>query len=812
MMQFTKKKNVIKRTTFDTLKNNSNSTYSIINKKTSISFAFNPDSKVGVFYAELGKIQPVQNKADKTHEEKSREKDPGFLIYAGTPNTMNLQHIHGKSGVLTNQNNSQDPNKENTLTRPHTSSSSSSKHTTTQPRQRRVHDQVTQDLHEMVASYQQYNSRIPFSGSTNTRPSTTTIESMKQLNAMRELTNHYVQQKKERDKAAQPGILETSHLDVDPVDKQNILQEITRSVNQVREDMKREIQEVVNKIQALRTEPVQNPEVVQKQVLDNCILQIKDHIKEQRLSEIRDIETSIKTQFDEYFHVTDSVTGKTVIETQVEDIVERTIKQLNDQDTISSPNSHKSMDEDDDVSLGDMSVRYEQIYGSGASQSNNSIQQSIMNSRKSINPQAESNVSHIDEMNMGDLYGGHAGASVSSSSSSTSSFGNMIHYDNNALRALTDKKWIPFGKGIADTVMDMYVEPLTQKLYITGLFQYADDTPVQNIAAYDIQSKTWTSMGEGINNLGVCLAMDVENRILYVGGIFSAVGGTPGKPVNNIVGYNLKSGIWESLGEGLNSECSVLSYNPANKKLYVGGNFTKIGDQDISYVGVYDTQAKTWSALSENTLNGPCKAICLDDTVQELFVGGIFTEVGDYIIYYVASVNLVTGEWSELSGGLRGHCNCMCLHPSHKKLYVGGTFQSVGDIDNAVEAHHIAEFDLETRIWDGMAGGVNGICQTMMYNRQENTLFVGGSFTEIMHDKTKVNYIVKYDTIQKKWSPLDNYFDPRNEPSTPMIGFDGPCKTIAMDDKSMYFGGGFSQSGTSSAKSIVRYLTTRMKI
>ena len=792
-MQFTKKKNVIKRTTVESLKHNTNSKYSILNKKTSISFAFNPESNVGGFYAELKKVQPVQD--IKTHEDKSRAKDPSFTTDVGAPNTITINDLYGKSNVLSQpQGSSSKP-----------SSKPSTQRSSAAPQSRRVQDQVTSDLYQMMQSYQQYNSRIPFSGSANTRPNAETFDSMKQLSAIRDLTNHYVQQKKEREKSEGSSHISANGVSVpiSDIDKQSVLQEITRSVNQVREDMKKEINEIVTKIQALRPEPVQNAELVQKEVLEHCISQIKEHIKEQRLSELHDIEASIKNQFDEYFHIADSVTGKTVIETQVEDIVEKTIKQLNDQDTISTPNSHKSMDEDD-FSIGDMSVRYEQIYG-GSEPAQTSIQQSIMNRRKSINPQAESNLSQQDEIDMGDIYGSH----------NENSFGGTMQYDNNALRALTDRKWIPFGKGIADTVMDMYVDPLTQKLYITGLFQYVDDTPVQNIACYDIQTKKWENVGEGINNLGVCITMDVDNQILYVGGIFSAVGGngTSAKKANNIVAYHLNKGYWESLGDGLNSECSVLCYNPINKKLYVGGNFTKIGEESIAYVGVYDTHEKTWSRLSDHTLNGPCKAICLDEEVQELFVGGIFTEVGEYIIYYVASMNLVTGEWSELSGGLRGHCNCMCLHPSNKKLYVGGTFQSVGDIDNAVEAHHIAEFDLETRLWDGMAGGVNGICQTIMYNRQENSLFVGGSFTETIVGKTKVNYIVKYDTIQAKWCALDNYFDPRNESNNPPIGLNGPCKTIAMDDKSMFFGGGFSQSGSaSSAKSIVRYLTSRMKL
>jgi hypothetical protein len=321
--------------------------------------------------------------------------------------------------------------------------------------------------------------------------------------------------------------------------------------------------------------------------------------------------------------------------------------------------------------------------------------------------------------------------------------------------------------------------------------------------------------------------MDIENQILYIGGLFSQAGGVEsdskvtscdGITANNIVSYNLLTNEWESLGEGLNSECCVLCYNPVNKKLYAGGTFTKIGDKDIPYVGVYNTVNKEWSALSEHELNGPCRSMVLDEEVQELFLGGIFNEVGEYIIYYVASVNLDSGEWSELSGGLQGHCNCLCLHPNRRILYVGGTFQSVGYIENRIDAHHVAAFDLESREWSSMSGGVNGVCQTMMYSRQDNCLYVGGSFKKVisenyyndLKDAAVVNHIVKYDTVKKEWIHLDNLFDTKNDKEN-KIGLDGPCKTMAMDDKSIYLGGNFKEAGTVHANSIVRYMNVRMK-
>ena len=239
---------------------------------------------------------------------------------------------------------------------------------------------------------------------------------------------------------------------------------------------------------------------------------------------------------------------------------------------------------------------------------------------------------------------------------------------------------------------------------------------------------------------------------------------------------------------------------------------------------MYDTVHKKWSSLSSDKLNGPCRAICLDEELQELFLGGVFHEVGDYIIYYVASINLRTGEWSELSGGLQGHCNSLCLHPNGKMLYVGGTFETVGYVENPVEARHVAAFDLESRSWKSLGKGVNGVCHSLLYNRQENSVYVGGSFTSVYveedcnsnknknkNNNLTVNHIAKFETITETWSVLTNHFDPRNDGEIENVGLDGNCKTIAMDDTSMYFGGGFKQAGSATANGLTRFLNVRMK-
>lgn len=620
----------------------------------------------------------------------------------------------------------------------------------------------------------------------------------------------------------------------DKTELQKVFSRELKEVKEMIESKLKTVQEsllsrVETKIQSIRKSNVEELSKIkqwisteQKNILEKCskLIEMKtmekwstqeeriaglEKEKENQSLENVNIEDIVRTQYEEIFCTVDETNGKTQLEIQIEDIVERVVKQYADNELNGeSPRTEETSE----------TVQYENVYSTkdNIDSRSLSIQTNIMNSRKSLNPQAN----HESDYHIGDFYG--PGPSMDGIR------GKSMFV--NELRNYTDKKWLPFGKGISETVMNICVDTLNQKVFVTGSFTTVDTISVQNIAMYDIVTKEWSSLGGGgINGLGVCMCLDHEHQILYVGGIFTIVQDTTTPKqkgnVQNIAAYNLKENRWIPIPNGkLNGECGVLLYNPVDSKLYVGGTFTKIGEADIPYIGVYNTVDKTWSSLSDHELNGPCRAICLDEELQELFVGGVFHEVGDYIIYYVASINLRTGEWSELAGGLQGHCNSLCLHPNGKVLYVGGTFESVGYSDSPVQAHHVAAFDLETRIWSDMQGGVNGICYDLLYNRQDNSVYVGGSFEAVCEVKDiseesngncTVNRVAKFDTIQQKWIALTNHFDPRNNNENEKIGLDGNCKTIAMDDTSMYFGGGFKIAGSSQATGIVRYLNVRLK-
>ena len=506
---------------------------------------------------------------------------------------------------------------------------------------------------------------------------------------------------------------------------------------------------------------------------------------QKQIDEIRDaafIETCVENYWSKLVSETEETAAARTQNMEI--IIERIVKRYVEKD-------HSVAD-----SVEDHSLQYDEMYSGSEFQSienTNPIIDHIMNGKQQ--PKIEE-----EDIYMDDVY------------QKQSETFNIVHHVNE-LRSSADKKWVPFGKGVGNTVMDMYVDPETKKIYITGLFEQVDNVAANNIASYDITRKKWEHVGNGINNLGVCLAMDLENQILYIGGIFNSVDLEPNAlAANNIVSYNLFKNEWETLGEGFNAECACLCFDNEHKILYAGGAFTKIGDENISYVAFYDRVQNKWFPLSDEVLNGPCRTMCMDTESRELFLGGVFTEIGEYMYYYVASFDTRSKEWTELCGGLQGNCNCLCLNSDAKILYVGGTFDSVGSEENRIESRHVASYHLENHEWSPLAQGLDGVCHTMIYNAEQKCLIIGGAFTHVVDSNLVVNHVVKYDTVENVWLPFDNFFDSNNAQKKDNIGLDGNCNSLCMDENAYYMCGTFKKAGTVHANSIVKYLHHKVKL
>jgi hypothetical protein len=131
------------------------------------------------------------------------------------------------------------------------------------------------------------------------------------------------------------------------------------------------------------------------------------------------------------------------------------------------------------------------------------------------------------------------------------------------------------------------------KLVVGGLFEKSDRRVVNNVTTFD--GTKFSGLGKGVD--GTCKGLASDGKIMYVAGDFTVVNkGTDGAGEIKSPRIAKWDGLkWVSLGDQT-VDRQVFCATTKDGKLYIGGNFTKVGGTiDTKGVAVYD--GKKWSAL-----------------------------------------------------------------------------------------------------------------------------------------------------------------------------------------------------------------------
>jgi hypothetical protein len=213
---------------------------------------------------------------------------------------------------------------------------------------------------------------------------------------------------------------------------------------------------------------------------------------------------------------------------------------------------------------------------------------------------------------------------------------------------------------------------------------------INNIARWN--GTTWNALGSGFTNgvNGVVNALLLApNGDLYVGGSFGQAGGTT---ANQVAKWN--GTVWSTLGTGTaigtNGQVLALAL-AANGDLYVGGDFSRAGGQQIGSVARWN--GTDWSGLGGG-LNGVgynlrrYVATLRFDNNGDLYAGGLFTQPGSSSINNLARWNGTS--WNSLGTGTNKHALALAIG-GNSKIYVGGFFTTTGDGSKAMA--HFAIYD-----------------------------------------------------------------------------------------------------------------------
>jgi CubicO group peptidase (beta-lactamase class C family) len=219
---------------------------------------------------------------------------------------------------------------------------------------------------------------------------------------------------------------------------------------------------------------------------------------------------------------------------------------------------------------------------------------------------------------------------------------------------------------------------------------YADDLAINLIDLLDVPAPSSAQAIAGASGAGLTAAVRanpepfpvVTPAALLVCGDGSAMtGGALGWQDLSSGGDGSEDGDWSG-------RATALAELPDGRLLVGGVALTRAGGVVVKGLAVRDPKSGAWSPFASLTRAdgtvATVTAISVDTSRQRLFVGGDFTTVttkaGRTAVKGIAMLNLKSGRWSALSGGLRGSVlvRAISIDSTSGRVAVGGRFAVPG--------------------------------------------------------------------------------------------------------------------------------------
>lgn len=231
-----------------------------------------------------------------------------------------------------------------------------------------------------------------------------------------------------------------------------------------------------------------------------------------------------------------------------------------------------------------------------------------------------------------------------------------------------------------------------------------------------------------------------------------------------------EDGVWYNISTDFNNQVFAIARTKAGN-IYIGGQFTNVGDADGDYIMRWNPFTSTLSKLSAaNILSGQVNGL-LAHSNGGLYLCGNFTNLvdanGDYISLWNGTA------YTSLSTGLTDIALCM-VSGIDGSVYVGGHFTNVTDAngDYITKWNGTAFSSLGTGM---QAGGGTGYVNALAC-APNGDIYATGDFVTA-GGVTSTAYIAKWNGTA--WLPLGT-------------GLDGIGRALAIDQSgSVYVGGDF---------------------
>ena len=216
-------------------------------------------------------------------------------------------------------------------------------------------------------------------------------------------------------------------------------------------------------------------------------------------------------------------------------------------------------------------------------------------------------------------------------------------------------------------------------LYIGGYVFNNSDRDFLYLRRFDLNTNKWESIGGGVygeNGAKISAITTDDAGNLYVGGIIDTAGTTL---VSGIAMWD--GSQWHNLASGVDGTVGALEYH--NGKLYVGGDFTRVGPNIFSK-GIAAWDGQQWLAMGKG-VNGLVQDIALDAD-GKIYIGGFFTTRYSDDAFLNSAAFFDGTDWVALSSGISASSTqgANAVMADGKNIYFGGAFSKPSELNNKV--------------------------------------------------------------------------------------------------------------------------------
>lgn len=313
-------------------------------------------------------------------------------------------------------------------------------------------------------------------------------------------------------------------------------------------------------------------------------------------------------------------------------------------------------------------------------------------------------------------------------------------------------------------------------VYIGGAFTKVGAYNRRYLAAIDTATGIPTAWNPDCDGPVYTIALGARG-VVYAGGNFWNVGGQSRSYLAAIDATTGGLTAWNT-----NSTGSVKTLLLNGNTLYAGGQFTTIGGQPRYYLAALDTttgNATNWNPNPNGNVD------CLSLYGNSLYAGGYFTSIGGKYWNYLAEVDIITGLATDWNPNVKGAIRSVKAEAN--KIYIGGDFRSIGESLR----DRLAAIDLISKDIMPWNPGANDDVRSMVIN--QDTLYVGGNFSTIAGQSRK--RIASFDLTTgnlTNWNPT-------------LTGSISEVTCMLGQENTLYVGGNFTDMGGQARNNIASF-------